>query len=176
MPRRLGRKTTRLVPQPPGREAETEGEKWAGSPHEGLGRRSVRAPLIHWPSWDGGWDVTSRDQSKASKSDFFDSTKLVFCVKHLYNSRVDHISAHIKGTVPKKERLTERGELMEYFRTQLNHSRVRDGLLPLSMPRMGRLLQAIPTKDLYYLKSVCDQAKDFSKKFWWEIKPKQHEK
>lgn len=89
---------------------------------------------------------------------------------------MDHISAHINGKVPKRERQTERGELMEYFRMQLNRSRVRDGLPQLSMPRMGRVLQAIPTKDLYYLKSVCEQAKDFSKKFWWEIKPKQDEK
>ncbi|MDO8518426.1 MAG: hypothetical protein Q7S26_04015 [bacterium] len=99
---------------------------------------------------------------------------------------MEHISSHISGKVGKKERVTERGELMEYFRTQLNRARARDACLalptgrqaagralpPLSMPRIGRLLVAIPTKDLYYLKSVCDQAPDFSKKFWWEIKPK----
>jgi hypothetical protein len=87
---------------------------------------------------------------------------------------MDHISAHLKEKSQKKERSTERGELMEYFRDQLNRSRVPDGLPPLSMPRMGRVLQAIPTKDLYYLKSVCDQATNFSKKFWWEINPKNH--
>jgi hypothetical protein len=64
--------------------------------------------------------------------------------------------------------------MMEYFRDRLNRSRVTDGLPPLSMPRMGRILQAIPTKDLYYLKSICDQARNFSKKFWWEINPKNH--
>jgi hypothetical protein len=53
---------------------------------------------------------------------------------------------------------------------------MRDGLPELSMPRMGRVLQLIPTKDLYYLKSVCDQASDFSKKFWWEVNPKKHAK
>jgi hypothetical protein len=42
------------------------------------------------------------------------------------------------------------------------------------MGRMGRLLVAIPTQDLYYLKSVCEKSKDFSKKFWWEINPKNH--
>jgi hypothetical protein len=89
---------------------------------------------------------------------------------------VDHISAHIKATPRKKERSTERGELMEYFRDKLNRERVRDGLPPLSMPRMGRILVAIPTKDLYYLKSVCDSATNFSKKFWWEVNPKKHQK
>ncbi len=36
------------------------------------------------------------------------------------------------------------------------------------------MLQQIPTKDLYYLKSVCDRAPNWSKKFWWEIKPENH--
>ena len=92
---------------------------------------------------------------------------------------MQHIKVHMGGesSRSKKERATERGEMMKYFMEQLNVSRRRDGLPPLTMPRMGRLLVAIPTKDLYYLKSVCDQSKDFSKKFWWEIKPKpQNEK
>lgn len=75
----------------------------------------------------------------------------------------------------KKERASERGELMQYFADRLNVSRVRDGYPQLTLARMGRLLVAIPTKDLYYLKSVCDKAPDFSKKFWWEINPKKHE-
>ena len=66
--------------------------------------------------------------------------------------------------------------MIKYFRERLTPGRVRDGSPPLSLPRMGRLLVAIPTKDLYYLKSVCEQSKDFSKKFWWEINPKKHEK
>lgn len=86
-----------------------------------------------------------------------------------------HISSHLESSNRTKERATERGELMTYFMEKLNRSRVRDGLQPLSMARMGRILQSIPTKDLYYLKSVCDQAKDFSKKFWWEVNPKKHE-
>ena len=88
---------------------------------------------------------------------------------------MEHISSHISGKVAKNQRVTERGELMEYFRTNLNRARSRDALPALTMPRMGRLLVAIPTKDLYYLKSVCDQAPDFSKKFWWEINPKKHQ-
>lgn len=87
-----------------------------------------------------------------------------------------HIAAHISVKAAKKERATERGELMEYFRDKLNRTRVRDGYTPLSLARMGKILQLIPTKDLYYLKSVCDQATDFSKKFWWEVNPKKHVK
>ena len=92
-----------------------------------------------------------------------------------YNGFVEHISSHFTKKIPNKERRTERGEFMEYFRETLNRSRVQDGLAPLSMPRMGKILQTIPTADLYYLKSVCDRASDFSKKFWWEINPKNHQ-
>lgn len=93
-----------------------------------------------------------------------------------YNGWVDHISSHIFG--PKKPigRATERGELMQYFLGKLNAARARDDLASMSIARMGRVLVAIPTQDLYYLKSVCDQASDFSKKFWWEVNPKKHEK
>ncbi len=91
---------------------------------------------------------------------------------------MDHIGRHLNANKG-QEKKTERGELMKYFMERLNPSRVRDGLKPLSMPRMGRLLVAIPTQDLYFLKSVCDDAakrgQDFSKKFWWEIKPKKPE-
>ncbi|KND52063.1 MAG: hypothetical protein ABA06_02245 [Parcubacteria bacterium C7867-001] len=86
---------------------------------------------------------------------------------------------HIGSLMPKvektKSRATERGELMRFFQRHLNYSRKQDGLPALSMPRLGRILEGIPTKDLYYLKSVCTKAKNFSKKFWWEVDPKKHE-
>lgn len=87
-----------------------------------------------------------------------------------------HIGAHIREGANKKERITERGELLKYFMERLNSERRQDGLVLLTMPRMGKTLQVIPTKDLYYLKRVCDEAKNFSKKFWWEINPKKHKK
>lgn len=73
-----------------------------------------------------------------------------------------------------KDNQTERGELMKYFMERLNVGRKKDGYPPLTMGRMARLMSVISTKDIYYLKSVCDNAKDFSKKFWWEIDPKKH--
>jgi hypothetical protein len=85
-----------------------------------------------------------------------------------------HISAHIKRSAS-KVRETERGELMRYFCKRLNIERIRDGLSKISMGRMGKMVEGIPTKDLYYLKRVCDDAKHFSKKFWWEINPKKHQ-
>jgi len=85
-----------------------------------------------------------------------------------------HIAAHLKRSMD-DARTTERGELMKYFCEKLNSTRARDGLPPVSMGRMGKLLQKIPTKDLYYLKKVCDDSSNFSKKFWWEINPKKHQ-
>jgi hypothetical protein len=73
-----------------------------------------------------------------------------------------------------KTRKTERGELMRFFTRHLNVSRAADGHAPISMPRMGKILEGIPTGDLYYLQSVCTKAKNFSKKFWYEVDPKKH--
>ncbi|MDB5224535.1 MAG: hypothetical protein JWO43_157 [Candidatus Adlerbacteria bacterium] len=64
---------------------------------------------------------------------------------------------------------------MKFFMVRLNASRQIDGLPAMTMGRMGRVLQGIPTRDLYYLQSVCVQSKHFSKKFWWEIDPKKHQ-
>jgi hypothetical protein len=73
-----------------------------------------------------------------------------------------------------KARMTERGELMKYFLLHLNPGRVSDGLAPMTMGHLGKLLEKIPTKDLYYLKRVCNDASNFSKKFWWELNPDNH--
>ena len=75
-----------------------------------------------------------------------------------------------------KTRMTERGELMRYFCGELNTSRAKDGLPPIAMGRMGKMLQEIPTKDLYYMKRVCDDAPNFSKKFWYLLNPEKYEK
>ena len=69
---------------------------------------------------------------------------------------------------------TERGELMRFFVRHLNHTRKQDGLPEISMARMGFILEQIPTSDLYYLQSVCMKAKNFSKRFWWELDPEKH--
>lgn len=84
-----------------------------------------------------------------------------------------HISAHIKRKAA-ATRGTERGELMEYFCRMLNRDRIRDGLPKITMGRMGKMLEAIPTKDLYYVKRVCDDAPNFSKKFWYVLNPEKY--
>jgi hypothetical protein len=78
------------------------------------------------------------------------------------------------GAPKGKKRLTERGELMRFFLRHLNHARAHDGLPPMTMGHLGTVLEQIPTQDLYYLKSECSRAKNFSKKFWWELDPTKH--
>lgn len=79
-------------------------------------------------------------------------------------------------TPPSKK--TERGEMLKYFMVKLNATR-KPPYKSLTMSRMGRILQAVPTKDLYYLQRVCEDsgrkgADAFAKRFWWEINPKKH--
>ena len=64
---------------------------------------------------------------------------------------------------------------MKYFCERINPSRLRDGLKPIAMARMGYLVAKIPTKDLYYIKTVCDDAGNFSKKFWYLLNPEKYE-
>lgn len=71
-------------------------------------------------------------------------------------------------------RITERGQLMEYFCKRINAGRIGTKWKPVSMPRMGRILQGIPTKDLYYLKRICDDSRIFSQRFFWELNPAKH--
>ena len=91
-----------------------------------------------------------------------------------------HIGQHMSSMPKKKDRATERGELLLYFMQKLNMPRGRDGMPPLTIGRMAKTLEGIPTLDLYFLKSICDDAQrrgdidSFSKKFWWEINPKNH--
>lgn len=91
----------------------------------------------------------------------------------VYNDVMRHIGAHLTQT-RSRLRQTERGELMRYFLDRINPGRVRDGLPKITMARMGKILEQIPTKDLYYLKRICDDSANFSKRFFYELNPKKH--
>ena len=77
-------------------------------------------------------------------------------------------------------RSTERGELLKDFMYPINEARKGTKYKPLSIARIGMYLAHIETKDLYYLRSVCLDAANrsnnyyqgFSKKFFYEIKPR----
>ncbi|MEK9154375.1 MAG: hypothetical protein AAB798_02800 [Patescibacteria group bacterium] len=86
-----------------------------------------------------------------------------------------HIGIHIKHAFA-KTRMTERGELMRFFVKQLNGARAEDGYPKITMGHMGKILEKIPTKDLYYIKRVCGDAQNFSKKFWYILNPEKYDK
>jgi hypothetical protein len=86
-----------------------------------------------------------------------------------------HIGTQLKRTLS-KSRETERGELLKYFIDRINPQRIQDGFGKITMGRMAKTLEKIPTKDLYYLKRVCDDSQNFSKKFWYELNPEKFEK
>lgn len=71
-------------------------------------------------------------------------------------------------------RATERGDLMMYFVTELNKNRGK--LAPLTMPRMGKILQGLELKDLYYMQSYFKDLErnkgieSASKWFWWSLR------
>ena len=86
---------------------------------------------------------------------------------------MQHIGTHLYRSIQKAHE-TERGELMKFFLSRINPGRANDGMPKMTMGHIGKLFEKIPTKDLYYLKRVCSDAPNFSKKFWWEINPKVH--
>lgn len=45
-------------------------------------------------------------------------------------------------------------------------------LRPIKPHELGIQLAHIPTEDLYAFFRQCEQAKNFSKYFWWSLKPK----
>jgi hypothetical protein len=71
-------------------------------------------------------------------------------------------------------RETERGQLLTYFRDKINAGRVGTKYRPVSIPRIAKMLETIPTKDLYYLKRICEDSRSFSARFFWELNPQNH--
>lgn len=98
----------------------------------------------------------------------------------MYYTLVMQASLFQKYQVPLvKSRDTERGNLMKELMENLNVTR-KGKFAPLSMPRMGSILEKIPTDSLYALISKCKDSGNrnkekyfeaYSKTFWWEIRP-----
>lgn len=76
---------------------------------------------------------------------------------------------------PKQLRRSERGDLIEYFMTEANADRDGAKFKKLPLSYYAFKLSHINVKDLYYLKSVCEDARrrgnSWSKTFWWQIRP-----
>jgi hypothetical protein len=77
---------------------------------------------------------------------------------------------------PPQKAASERAELIGYFRDRLNATRDGKKYKKLTYAAVAVKLSHIKSlSDLYYLKSVCEDAerrgKPFSAIFWWSIKP-----
>ena len=79
-----------------------------------------------------------------------------------------------KSAKPIRKRRSERSELVEYF--YLNANADRDGKKYKKLPAsfFAYKLSHLKVPDLYYLKSVCEDARrrgaSWSKTFWYELK------
>ena len=68
---------------------------------------------------------------------------------------------------------SEREELLELFLHRLNAARILENYPKLTHGRLAKALQGVPTGDLYPFYKQCDQARHFSRFFWWSLKPKE---
>lgn len=75
-----------------------------------------------------------------------------------------------------KSRDTYRGECMKFLLSKINPGRLKYGLRALTYPRMGKMLQNIPTEDLAYILSVFKDTERRRgtvaavKEFYWSLK------
>lgn len=66
-----------------------------------------------------------------------------------------------------KTHRSERGDLITTFTERLNQEREGTKYKPLSLSYIANLLSVYKTGDLYVLLRKCNEAKSFSKCFWW---------
>lgn len=74
-------------------------------------------------------------------------------------------------TVTKKKRTSERAELIGYFIERLNTRQKELGNRPYTPAFIGMKLAHLSVFDLYYLKRICEDSKDWYKTFWGSLKP-----
>lgn len=72
----------------------------------------------------------------------------------------------------KGEPRNEREELLDKFLAKLNLARIGTAYAPLTIGRLVKILEGVPTKDLYAFLRDCERARSFSKYFFWALKPK----
>ncbi len=79
-----------------------------------------------------------------------------------------------KRALPK--RLSERGELLEYFLINVNAERNGKEYKKLPIGMIAWKLHGLKVKDLYYLKSICEDERrrggSWGKVFWGSLKSK----
>lgn len=81
------------------------------------------------------------------------------------------ISTNLK--LPAKTKISnERQYVLSMFVEEINKARQSTKYKPLPPSAIAVKLSHIKTKELYEFYSVCKDANCFSKKFWFELKPR----
>lgn len=69
--------------------------------------------------------------------------------------------------VSTKTKRSERGDLITSFTERINQERIGTAYKPLTLSYIANLLSVYKTGDLYVLLRKCNEAKSFSKCFWF---------
>ena len=67
---------------------------------------------------------------------------------------MEKISGLLRIQKKKVDRSNPRGELMQFFRDKINFNRRGTTFRPLSMPRMGKILEKLDLQTLYFMQST----------------------
>ena len=65
---------------------------------------------------------------------------------------------------------SERDEQLTLFYEKINAD--REGFKPVSYPRLAKLLEHLPTNEMYTFYRNCERANHFQKYFWYKLKNK----
>ncbi|MGY3406076.1 hypothetical protein ACVWZV_002189 [Bradyrhizobium sp. GM5.1] len=87
---------------------------------------------------------------------------------------MEQIKSLLRAPVTKQDNRTQRGEMLKEFLSHITPSWDAKKYGRMTIGRLAKKLQGIPTEDLYYLHRVCLDSKDYSKRFFWELNPNKH--
>ena len=82
----------------------------------------------------------------------------------LNSKRIEKIGAR------KERRVSERAELIAYFAEKLNARQKELGKKPYPFSFVGMKLAHLSVFDLYYLKRITEDSKNWHKTFWGSLK------
>lgn len=91
---------------------------------------------------------------------------------------ISKVIRNLNHEEPRREtsRETERGQWLQKFCDRLNPERVKAPpefkLKPLTIKRMAFIVTGVPTSDLHAFWKSCENARHFSKHFWWKLSDK----
>lgn len=83
-----------------------------------------------------------------------------------------HIAERPKNA-PRTGANSERATILQEFLEILNSER-KPPYKPLTPARLGMMLAALDTRELYVFLAELKQSKHFSKSFWWRMNPKNY--